>query len=52
MSIGEPMGTYPPFDRGQEADVWTKESDNETNAVSMVTFIITNLKRSRCKVKD
>ena len=31
------MGTYPPFDRGQEADVWTKEADGIFNAEAAVS---------------
>lgn len=32
IGIGEPPGSYPPFDRGQELDVWVTESDGVTPA--------------------
>ncbi|CAH1773346.1 unnamed protein product [Owenia fusiformis] len=36
ISIGEPAGTYRPFDLGQSMDVWVKESDGVTNAEGRV----------------
>jgi alpha-glucosidase (family GH31 glycosyl hydrolase) len=34
IGIGEPPGTYPAFDRGQELNIWVKESDGVTPAES------------------
>ncbi|CAH1800510.1 unnamed protein product, partial [Owenia fusiformis] len=36
ISIGEPAGTYPPFDRGQVQGVWVNNSDGVTPAEGRV----------------
>ena len=38
ISIGEPPGTYGPYERGMAADVWVKEDDGVTNAVGKVIY--------------
>ena len=52
ISIGEPAGTYPPFDRGEESDVWTKEGDGVRNAESKASDDQSVLKYVCCFVKN
>jgi len=36
IETGEPAGAYPPYERGQQLDIWIKKADGTTNVLSKI----------------